>query len=104
MPGSFWFRLLIMGTKMVFNSIAARLLLPYQKNRCMSISRKKLNFSGREMQILKLVKEGLTSQEIGKILELAEDTVEGHRRNMIKKTGAKNMIVVVYSAQKRGLI
>ena len=63
-----------------------------------------LNFSSREMQVLSLVKDGLTTREIADILELAEDTIEGHRRNMIKKSGARNMIVVVYAAQSYGLI
>ena len=62
------------------------------------------NFSSREMQVLSLVKDGLTTREIADILDLAEDTVEGHRRNMIKKSGARNMIVVVYAAQSYGLI
>lgn len=62
------------------------------------------NFSSREMQVLKLVKDGLTTREIADIMDLAEDTIEGHRRSMIKKTGAKNMVVVVYAAQSNGLI
>ncbi len=71
----------------------------------MTIKRKyNLNFSSREMQVLSLVKEGLTTREIAGILDLAEDTVESHRRNMIKKSGARNMIVVVYAAQSYGLI
>ena len=70
----------------------------------MGITKRKLNFSTREMEILTLVKDGLTTREIAKILKLADDTVEGHRRSMIKKTGARNMIVVVYAAQNCGLI
>ncbi len=70
----------------------------------MRISKKKLNFSNREMEVLDLIKEGYTTREIADELALAEDTVEGHRRSMIKKSGARNMIVVVYAAQSCGLI
>jgi DNA-binding CsgD family transcriptional regulator len=71
----------------------------------MGVAKRKLfSFSDREMEVLRLVKQGHTSREIAEILALAEDTIEGHRRSMIKKTGAKNMIVVVYAAQSCGLI
>ncbi len=70
----------------------------------MRISKKQLNFTEREMQILDLIKEGFTTREIAEFLILAEDTIEGHRRSMIKKSGARNMIVVVYAAQSCGLI
>jgi two-component system response regulator NreC len=70
----------------------------------MRINKRRYNFSEREMEVLSLIKEGLTSREIADILTLSEDTVEGHRRNMIKKSGAKNMIVVVYAAKSFGLI
>ncbi len=70
----------------------------------MSITKEKLNFSKREMEVLSLVKDGFSSREIAKKLTMAEDTVESYRRSMIKKTGARNMVVVVYAAQSCGLI
>jgi DNA-binding NarL/FixJ family response regulator len=70
----------------------------------MTITKEKLNFSKREMDVLSLVKEGLSSREIAKELEMSEDTVESYRRNMIKKAGARNMVVVVYAAKSCGLI
>jgi DNA-binding NarL/FixJ family response regulator len=74
------------------------------KQPIMRINKKKLNFSTREMEVLWYVKEGYTTREIADALTLAEDTVEGHRRSMIKKSGARNMIVVVYAAKSYGLI
>ena len=70
----------------------------------MGKSKKKLEFSKREMEVLSLIKDGLTSREIGNALAMAEDTVESHRRSMIRKSGARNMVVVVYAAQSCGLI
>jgi len=48
------------------------------KKASMPISKRKLNFSTKEMDVLRLVKEGLTTREIADVLKLAEDTVEGH--------------------------
>jgi two-component system response regulator NreC len=70
----------------------------------MRIAKDKLNFSQREIEVLDLVKEGHSSKEIADILNMTEDTIETYRRKMMKKTGAKNMVVVVYAAQNHGLI
>ncbi len=71
----------------------------------MTIAKEKLlNFTKKEMDVLGLVKEGLSTREIASVLAMSEDTVESYRRNMIKKAGAQNMVVVVYAAQSCGLI
>jgi DNA-binding NarL/FixJ family response regulator len=70
----------------------------------MSITKEKLDFTQRELEVLHLIKEGLSSREIAKAMDMSENTVETYRRNMIKKSGAKNMVVVVYAAQSCGLI
>ena len=70
----------------------------------MRIAQEKLNFSKREMEVLDLIKDGLSSREIAQQLNMSEDTIESYRRNMIKKTGARNMVVVVYAAKSYGLI
>lgn len=53
--------------------------------------------SNRELEILKLLTEGMKSDQIAKRLHLSSRTVSNHRANMIKKTGAKNTIeLIVY--------
>lgn len=44
----------------------------------------------REMQVLKLIKEGLSSKEIAKELFLSYRTIEVHRSNILKKLNLKN--------------
>jgi DNA-binding NarL/FixJ family response regulator len=56
------------------------------------------------MEVLSLIKDGLTTREIAKTLSIEEYSIEGMRRSMIKKSGARNMIVVIYAAQSYGLI
>jgi DNA-binding NarL/FixJ family response regulator len=46
--------------------------------------------TNREMQIITLVKEGLSSKEIAKNLDISLKTVEVHRHNILKKLKLKN--------------
>jgi len=43
--------------------------------------------STREIEILRLVKENKSSQEIGTLLNISKNTVERHRKNMIARVG-----------------
>ncbi len=58
----------------------------------------------REKEILKLVAEGLTSQEIADKLFINLRTVETHRMNINQKLDVKNTVGLVKEAIKRGLI
>jgi DNA-binding CsgD family transcriptional regulator len=44
----------------------------------------------REREVMKLVCEGLTAQEIGERLGISSRTVEVHRRNALLELGARN--------------
>lgn len=46
--------------------------------------------SEREIEIVKLLCEGLTSLEIANKLFIADETVKTHRKNILKKTGVHN--------------
>ncbi len=63
-----------------------------------------VHFTPREIQILKLVCKELTNTEIGKELHLSSRTVEGHRKKILQKTGAKNTAGMVYFAIKNGIV
>lgn len=58
----------------------------------------------REKEILKLVAEEYSNQEIADQLFLSLRTVETHRSNLTKKLEAKNTASLVKEAIKRGLI
>jgi DNA-binding CsgD family transcriptional regulator len=47
--------------------------------------------SYREMEILQLIKSGLSSKEVGQKLNITENTVKAHRKNMLKKLEVRNM-------------
>lgn len=46
--------------------------------------------SPRERQVMELVCQGFTGQEIGERLAISSRTVEIHRRNAVNKIGGKN--------------
>jgi DNA-binding NarL/FixJ family response regulator len=48
--------------------------------------------SERELEVLKLVLEGKSSNEIAELLYISVNTVHTHRRNILKKTGAESVL------------
>ncbi len=58
----------------------------------------------REMEILRLIAQGLTNREIGDQLYLSENTVKGYVKNILSKMGARNRIEAVFLARERRLI
>jgi two-component system response regulator NreC len=58
----------------------------------------------RERDILKLVAEGYTTQEIADMLVISPKTVEGHRSSLMSKLDLHNRIDLVKYALRKGLI
>ncbi|SIN73566.1 LuxR C-terminal-related transcriptional regulator [Chitinophaga niabensis] len=58
----------------------------------------------RERQILQYMAEGWCSKQIADRIDIAENTIANHRKNMLRKTGARNVAELVAFACKSGLI
>jgi DNA-binding NarL/FixJ family response regulator len=58
----------------------------------------------REIEIIKLICNELSSQEIAEKLFIAPKTVETHRHNILKKLGLKNTVGLTKYALKNGLV
>ena len=58
----------------------------------------------RESEILKLIADGLTNQEIAEKLFISTSTVDSHRKNLLIKFDAKNTAALVKIAIDKGLI
>ena len=58
----------------------------------------------REMEVLKLVAEGYTNQEIADQLVLSIKTVQAHRANVMEKLGLHNITHLVRFAVRTGLL
>jgi len=61
-------------------------------------------FSELEINVLRLIRDGLTGKEIGERLFINNRTVEWHRSQMLKMTGTKNTPELMAFAAKRGYI
>jgi DNA-binding NarL/FixJ family response regulator len=60
--------------------------------------------SRREQEVLQLVANGLTTQQIADQLFTSRRTVETHRQNILEKTGAKNTAALVRYAIAQGFL
>lgn len=58
----------------------------------------------REKEIVKLVMEEFTNQEIADKLFLSVRTIEAHKRNILEKTGCKTVAGLAIYAIERGII
>ena len=54
--------------------------------------------------MIKLIAEGLTSEEVGESLAIAKNTVDRHRDNILEKLGLRNRVDLTRYAIKRGLV
>ena len=62
------------------------------------------SLSGRELEIIKHIKDGLSSKEIAALLSISLKTVEVHRHNILKKLNLKNSAALVNYINESGLV
>ena len=62
------------------------------------------HLSDRELEVLRLIVKGLSAFEIAESLFISPRTVEGHRANLIAKTGTRNVVDLVIFSIKNQLI
>jgi LuxR family transcriptional regulator, maltose regulon positive regulatory protein len=62
------------------------------------------SLSEREREVLTLIAEGLSNQEIGDRLYLALDTVKGHNRRLFAKLGVQRRTEAISRARDLGLL
>jgi len=64
----------------------------------------KVKLTLRELQVLKLLAQEYTAPEIAAKLYISSETVETHKKNMLKKLGLKNSYSLIKYAVQNGLI
>ncbi|MBX2946868.1 MAG: response regulator transcription factor [Cyclobacteriaceae bacterium] len=64
----------------------------------------RLLLTRRELEVLKLIAEGLTNHEIAEKLFVSDSTVDSHRKNLISKLQVKNTAALVRTALERKII
>ncbi|MBS1526959.1 MAG: response regulator transcription factor [Bacteroidetes bacterium] len=63
-----------------------------------------IELNDREIEILRLVCQEYSNQEIADKIFLSVRTVEGYRARLFEKTGSKNLVGLVIFAIKKGII
>ena len=58
----------------------------------------------RELEVVKLIAEGMTSDEIARELFISKKTVDRHRANVLEKLGMRNRVELTRYAIRRGLV
>lgn len=58
----------------------------------------------RDIQLLRFLSNGLSNQEISKIMHLSRRTIEGRRQKLLEKTGAKNTAQLIAFAFKNKIL
>ena len=58
----------------------------------------------REVEVLQLVCQQMTTGEIADKLFISMKTVDGHRNNLLQKTHSRNVAGLVLYALKKGLV
>ena len=60
--------------------------------------------TNRELEVLKLLASGLNSKEISEQLFISTNTVEYHRKQLLRKTESRNVAQLIGNASRRGIL
>jgi DNA-binding NarL/FixJ family response regulator len=64
----------------------------------------KVPLSDREEEVLSLISQGFSTNDIADDLHISKDTVKTYRKNLFRKLGANNMAVLIRRSMEYGLI
>ncbi|MBW4442007.1 MAG: response regulator transcription factor [Plectolyngbya sp. WJT66-NPBG17] len=60
--------------------------------------------SERELEVLRLIAQGMSNQEVGTVLGIGESTIKSHVNRILSKLGVSDRTQAVIVAVKRGLV
>jgi len=95
------------GGQFISSAVSFNMLKKLQNPNYKSVSteeKQTRDLSQREIEILKLIADGLTNAEIADKIFTSKRTVETHRQNIIEKTKAKNTAALIKYAISKGII
>lgn len=96
-------RAVIKGETFFSNELLSRIIQNFGRNR----AKKQLennNLTEREIDVLKEICLGLTTEEIAQKLNISPKTVKTHRANLLEKTESKNTPTLILFALKNKII
>ena len=93
----------VMKNDYYFPSNMSQLVLKSAQKRSLAFERMP-EFSVREIEVLELICQEYTASEIAEKLELSVRTIEGYRRNLLEKSGSRNVAGLIVFALKNKLV
>ncbi|WP_027420843.1 response regulator transcription factor [Crocinitomix catalasitica] len=98
------------GGKYYSNEVALKLMEPYTGNLSQGksddirVDNRKISLTRRELEVLKLIANEYTNEEIAKKFELSKRTIDSHRQNILSKLQVKNTAGLIKYAIRLGLV
>lgn len=97
-------RAVLRGEPFIYPSAASALVRDYLERASRGEETPTDPLTPRELEVTKLIAEGLTGDEIAETLVIAKNTVNRHRDNILEKLGMRNRVELTRYAIKRGLV
>jgi DNA-binding NarL/FixJ family response regulator len=94
----------IRGESYFSKEVTERIMEGLQKKKATENNPMMVELTEREKDVLKLISEELTTQEIADKLFISHHTVETHRKNLISKLNVRNTAGLVKYAVHQGLV
>lgn len=93
-----------LGAMFIYPSMARLFVQEYSKKEDEADSTNTAELTPRESEVLVLIAEGLTNNDIGEKLDISVKTVDRHRENIMRKLDIHNRIDLTKYAIREGLI
>ena len=91
------------GEPFYSKEITKTVIMSYQKQRVFD-NTMDIQISDREKDIIRLISDGLSTQEIGEKLFLSTHTINTHRKNILSKLNVKNSAGVIRYGIQTGIV
>jgi DNA-binding NarL/FixJ family response regulator len=98
------------GGKYYSNEVALKLMEPYtgdlktEKGNQQRFDNRKISLTRRELEVLKLIANEYTNEEIAQKFDLSKRTIDSHRQNILSKLQVKNTAGLIKYAIRLGLV
>jgi DNA-binding NarL/FixJ family response regulator len=92
------------GEPFLYPAAVTALLRDYLERAARGEAVPKDPLSPRELEVVKLIAEGHTGEEIAEMLFISKKTVDRHRANILEKLGMRNRVELTRYAIRRGLV
>lgn len=101
-----WFGLTLTGRKVVVREVTVEIPVPASADPVVPDAARieALGITPRELEVLKLIAEGLSNKEMAERLFVSENTVKTHTSRVFDKLGASRRTQAVQLAKSQGLI